>query len=136
MFQQRHVSLLHGFKPGCCRQERLPDLAFLLGASDARQIVFGTPQLAGRCLRRQVRAEVPQHTTELEPTHQLAFSENVITVGAINDDGTTIAGFSSTGPADDGRIKPDVVANGVGLTPNWSGTRFQRSRRVRTRSPS
>ena len=48
-------------------------------------------------------------------------SKNVITVGAINDDGTTIAGFSSSGPADDGRIKPDVVANGVGLTSTWNG---------------
>ncbi len=46
-------------------------------------------------------------------------SKNVITVGAINDDGTTIAGFSSSGPADDGRIKPDVVANGVGLLSTW-----------------
>lgn len=48
-------------------------------------------------------------------------SKNVITVGAINDDGTTIAGFSSSGPADDGRIKPDVVANGVGLLSTWNG---------------
>ncbi|HKQ37973.1 MAG TPA: choice-of-anchor D domain-containing protein, partial [Verrucomicrobiae bacterium] len=46
-------------------------------------------------------------------------SKNIITVGAVNDNGTTIAGFSSSGPADDGRIKPDVVANGVGLTSTW-----------------
>jgi len=43
-------------------------------------------------------------------------SKNVITVGAIQDNGTTIAAFSSSGPTDDGRIKPDVVANGVTLT--------------------
>ncbi|MBI2843864.1 MAG: choice-of-anchor D domain-containing protein [Armatimonadetes bacterium] len=43
-------------------------------------------------------------------------AKNVITVGAINDNGTTITGFSSSGPANDGRIKPDVVANGAGLT--------------------
>lgn len=43
-------------------------------------------------------------------------AKNIITVGAINDDGTTKAGFSGTGPADDSRIKPDVVANGVSLT--------------------
>lgn len=50
--------------------------------------------------------------------------KNVMTVGAVNDavNGTnrnvsagTISTFSSTGPADDGRIKPDVVANGVNL---------------------
>ena len=42
-------------------------------------------------------------------------AKNVVTIGAIGDDGTTITSFSSSGPADDGRIKPDVVANGVGL---------------------
>lgn len=51
-------------------------------------------------------------------------AKNLITVGAANDAVTsgqrdpakaTIASFSSTGPTDDGRIKPDLVANGVGL---------------------
>lgn len=49
-------------------------------------------------------------------------SKNVLTVGAVNDavtSGTrnlsqaTMSFFSSWGPVDDGRIKPDVVANGV-----------------------
>ncbi len=58
-------------------------------------------------------------------------SKNLITVGAANDAVTsgqrdpskaTIASFSSTGPVDDGRIKPDLVANGVGLySPGASG---------------
>ena len=39
-------------------------------------------------------------------------AKNVLTVGALNDDGTTKTDFSSCGPTDDGRIKPDVVANG------------------------
>ena len=47
-------------------------------------------------------------------------AKNIITVGAVNDN-TTIANFSSAGPADDGRIKPDVVANGVGLNSTWAG---------------
>ncbi|MBL8859758.1 MAG: S8 family serine peptidase [Planctomycetes bacterium] len=47
-------------------------------------------------------------------------AKNVLTVGATNDNGT-IASFSSSGPADDGRIKPDIVANGVGLTSTWAG---------------
>ena len=38
---------------------------------------------------------------------------NVITVGAVDEFGV-IAGFSSLGPTSDGRIKPDVVAMGVG----------------------
>lgn len=42
-------------------------------------------------------------------------AKNVLTVGALNDDGTTKTDFSSCGPTDDGRIKPDVVANGRDL---------------------
>jgi subtilisin family serine protease len=50
-------------------------------------------------------------------------AKNVLTVGAVNDipNGYTqpsdvvMTSFSSWGPADDGRIKPDIVANGVGL---------------------
>lgn len=51
-------------------------------------------------------------------------AKNVMTVGAVNDAvsggvrstaAATIADFSSEGPCDDGRIKPDVVANGVNL---------------------
>jgi uncharacterized delta-60 repeat protein len=51
-------------------------------------------------------------------------AKNIMTVGAANDavsGGTrslaasTISSFSSTGPTDDGRIKPDIVANGVSL---------------------
>ncbi|MCU0796157.1 MAG: S8 family serine peptidase [Akkermansiaceae bacterium] len=49
-------------------------------------------------------------------------AKNLVTVGATNDavssgsrnpSSATIASFSSLGPCDDGRIKPDVVANGV-----------------------
>ena len=55
--------------------------------------------------------------------HGLA--KNIITIGAANDAVTsglrvpakaTITAFSSTGPCDDGRIKPDLVANGYSLT--------------------
>ena len=51
-------------------------------------------------------------------------AKNILTVGAINDAVSggvrslaagTMSGFSSWGPCDDGRIKPDVVANGVSL---------------------
>ncbi|HUT23360.1 MAG TPA: S8 family serine peptidase, partial [Sumerlaeia bacterium] len=54
-----------------------------------------------------------------------ACAKNLMLVGAVNDavaDGerdltrATMANFSVWGPTDDGRIKPDVVANGVGLT--------------------
>lgn len=51
-------------------------------------------------------------------------AKNVMTVGAANDAVTsgvrdvskgTLATFSSMGPCDDGRIKPDLVANGVSV---------------------
>ncbi|GAA5482908.1 S8 family serine peptidase [Haloferula sargassicola] len=53
-----------------------------------------------------------------------ALAKNVLTVGAADDAVTSgtrdpakaaIAYFSSLGPCDDGRIKPDVVANGIDL---------------------
>ena len=71
-------------------------------------------------------------------------SKNILTVGAVKDipSGYTngmevlLDPYSSTGPTDDGRIKPDVVANGnlvhtcnyplIGWTmyKDWSGTSF------------
>lgn len=41
----------------------------------------------------------------------MAVAKNILTVGAV-DDAKTITPFSAFGPTDDGRIKPDVVANG------------------------
>lgn len=45
---------------------------------------------------------------------QEATAKNVITVGAMNGQ-NAITGFSSFGPTDDGRIKPDVVAQGFNM---------------------
>jgi len=51
-------------------------------------------------------------------------AKNIVTIGAVNDavagsirspSAGTIAGFSSLGPCDDGRIKPDLVANGISV---------------------
>lgn len=50
-------------------------------------------------------------------------AKNTLTVGAVNDisggytspSSVSMSSFSSWGPADDGRVKPDIVANGVGL---------------------
>ena len=44
-----------------------------------------------------------------------ADASDIITVGAINADGQ-IAPFSSVGPSQDGRVKPDVVARGSNTT--------------------
>ncbi len=59
---------------------------------------------------------------------QLGISKNILTVGAVNDitSGSTkpsdvvMTSFSSWGPADDGRIKPDIVANGSSLYSTYS----------------
>ncbi|MCH7224496.1 S8 family serine peptidase [Haloferula sp. A504] len=54
----------------------------------------------------------------------MGLSKNVLTVGAVDDavsgssrsvGAASMSSFSSWGPADDGRIKPDVVGNGVGV---------------------
>ena len=51
-------------------------------------------------------------------------AKNILTVGATTDlvngpsgnpSEVTITSFSSFGPADDGRVKPDIVGNGYGL---------------------
>jgi PKD repeat protein len=54
---------------------------------------------------------------------QQGVSKNILTVGAVEDipggysgpASVVMSSFSSWGPADDGRIKPDIVTNGVGL---------------------
>lgn len=67
-----------------------------------------------------------------------ALAKNVMTVGAVNDavsggvrstGHATMTTFSSWGPCDDGRIKPDVVANGVNVfsTVATSNTAYQQS---------
>ncbi|TSA18551.1 T9SS C-terminal target domain-containing protein [bacterium] len=43
-----------------------------------------------------------------------ADADSIISVGAVNADGY-IAGFSSTGPTADGRVKPEVVAQGISV---------------------
>ncbi len=53
----------------------------------------------------------------------LTTAKNIITVGAVEDipggystpGDVVMASFSGYGPTDDGRIKPDLVANGIGL---------------------
>jgi hypothetical protein len=54
---------------------------------------------------------------------QQGCAKNILTVGAVNDivggysspGDVVMSSFSSWGPTDDGRIKPDICANGVGL---------------------
>ncbi|MBP6871079.1 MAG: S8 family serine peptidase [Bacteroidales bacterium] len=60
----------------------------------------------------------------------LGVSKNVLTVGAVGDivsgysvpSDVVMTNFSSWGPTDDGRIKPDIVANGTSLYSSISTT--------------
>ena len=45
-------------------------------------------------------------------------AKNALVVGATQDDGD-LAGFSSRGPTNDGRVKPDICANGQNLTSTY-----------------
>ncbi|WP_187264060.1 S8 family serine peptidase [Pontibacter beigongshangensis] len=64
------------------------------------------------------------------PTYGTA--KNILTVGAVaaipngynKPSDVTISGFSSFGPTDDGRIKPDIVGNGVAVLSTSSTTDF------------
>ena len=55
-------------------------------------------------------------------------AKNILTVGAIDDiaggytepNDVVMSVFSGYGPTDDGRIKPDIVANGVGLVTTYN----------------
>ncbi len=65
---------------------------------------------------------------------QQGVAKNILTIGAVNDipagwsssASVVQSAFSSWGPTDDGRIKPDLVANGVGVysTTNTGNTDY------------
>lgn len=62
-------------------------------------------------------------------------AKNVLTVGAINvTDGAT--NFSSRGPVDDGRIKPEVVANGLGRFSTINGNNYDSNSGTSFSSPA
>jgi len=60
-----------------------------------------------------------------------ATAKNHITVGALNSNNDTMTSFSSWGPTDDGRLKPDISSAGCqsdvdgGLTSTYSGSDTQ-----------
>jgi subtilisin family serine protease len=68
------------------------------------------------CNGQPVGCEVTRHHPSMpyDTMGVTASGKNVLAVGAI-DSGHNVAGFSSRGPAKDGRVKPDVVARGVSV---------------------
>ncbi len=74
-------------------------------------------------------------------------AKNILTVGAVSDAvsggsrslaGATLADFTSWGPTDDGRVKPDVVGNGVSLNSSYgtSDTAYYSSSGTSMSSPN
>ncbi len=53
----------------------------------------------------------------------VASAKNIIAVGAVDDNGG-MASFSGWGPTDDGRIKPDLVANGVSVLSTFANSNY------------
>ena len=72
----------------------------------------GTIACNGGCETTKHHPQTPYDTIGVT-----ASGKNSIAVGAVQNIGTTTdaAGFSSRGPAKDGRVKPDVVARGFGV---------------------
>ncbi|WP_273213633.1 S8 family serine peptidase [Runella zeae] len=81
----------------------------------------GTPYFLGGSSRTSTTARAPQNGFDLIATYGTA--KNILTVGAISvlNNGYNqisdpqISSFSSWGPTDDGRIKPDIVGVGVSV---------------------
>lgn len=63
------------------------------------------------------------HAVDADCLDPVASAKNVITVGAMNGAGG-IAASSSVGPTDDGRVKPDIMADGVNVTSTVTGQPF------------
>ena len=51
-------------------------------------------------------------------------AKNAITVGAV-DDNDNVPSWSSRGPTDDGRVKPDILAPGVSIVSTWKDNSFK-----------
>ncbi|MPY98095.1 MAG: S8 family serine peptidase [Actinophytocola sp.] len=116
--------VLNGFP--CAQLGDYTDTSILLddiagGSINAQQLIYF--QAAGN--ERQNPATCGNSSTISSP----ATAKNPIVVGAINSDDDSMTGFSSWGPTDDGRLKPDVVAPGCSTTAaqvtatEWSATR-------------
>ena len=82
----------------------------------------------GSSTRTSAATRADQNGYDQIPTYGCA--KNILTVGAIGNisngyrqaSDARLAGFSSWGPTDDGRIKPDIVGVGVSVLSTSSGT--------------
>lgn len=113
---------------------------YMDGTEDIDQIVYGHTYYLPFVSAGNDRAEI---SGGYDTISYYGIAKNVMTVGAVRDavsggsrsiSSALLTSFSSCGPADDGRIKPDIVANGYELRSTvssgdsayaqtgWSGT--------------
>jgi hypothetical protein len=87
----------------------------------------------------EAKCETSKHlaATPFDTMGVTAAAKNVISVGAVTT-GTPlpIAGFSSRGPAKDGRVKPDVVARGTGVLSTVPTDAYARNQGTSMASPA
>ncbi len=67
----------------------------------------GNERSCGRCLNQGVHTPEGYHSTAPP-----ACAKNQISVGALNSNDDSVTSFTSWGPCDDGRLKPDISAPG------------------------
>lgn len=99
-----------------------PDVSIVKGAGNDRDDYTDRVHLHGDDEDLPANEHRDQHSNDgrefagdfYDNIPPVSLAKNIITVGAVDDDGQ-MTSFSSWGPADDGRIKPDIVANGTSL---------------------
>ena len=93
----------------------------LLGAYTSDSVLFDTTvEETGLLVTKSAGNAQADSETGYDTVDTGSVAKNLLCIGATDDD-DAISDFSSLGPADDGRVKPDVVANGVGLYSSWPG---------------
>jgi hypothetical protein len=87
----------------------------------------------------QDKCEVNKHQPKLpfDTIGVTAGAKNIITVGAVSQGNPPqVSGFSSRGPAKDGRVKPDVVARGLGVLSTVPTDNYARMQGTSMASPA
>ena len=91
------------------------------GGTDASSVAVNNAVAAGLVVVVSAGNEGPGSCTVGSP----GAAASAVTVGAMSDlgeGGFRLASFSSRGPTADGRVKPDIVGPGVGITSAATGT--------------
>ncbi|MGP8322620.1 MAG: S8 family serine peptidase [Methanosarcinaceae archaeon] len=83
------------------------------------QVVPHNVWMGASWVSSETEREIDGGESGYETMGPVSTAKNILTVGAVND---TIGfeEYSSAGPTDDGRIKPDIMGNGEGLISSYS----------------